>query len=466
NIEEETDARARSLLGGLHTYSPPKDGNNLTLTIDTSIQYIVEQQLDELMTNSMPKSATVIVMEPKTGKVLAMGNRPSFDPNSYTKYPDAVWQNPAITSQYEPGSTFKIITASTAVEEGTTSANKLYKDPGYLDVDNHRITNWDSGKSVLGTVPLIKGMEQSSNVVLGQVGLELGRETFFKYIRGFGFGQPTGIDLPGEATGTLLKEQRTSKFEQATMSFGQANAATPLQMITAVSAVANGGTLFRPYVVEKITDPQGNLIRENKPVPVRQVISKYTSEQLKTMLESVVANGTGGNARIQGYRIAGKTGTAQKVEENGKYSEDHYIASFIGFAPADDPRIAVLVIVDSASKGAFRGGEIAAPRFKAIVEQTLQYLNVPRSGNSSEPPLEVTPTTRPTAKPVVPERKPGTGEGIVPDLTGRTMSEVGEMLSKQGLRMNFVGSGLAVSQDIPPGKVVSVGTVITVKFEP
>ncbi len=466
-LSEETDARDSGILGGVHTYEPPRDGDNLTLTIDSNIQYVVEQQLDDLMVKSKPKRAIIIVMDPKSGKILAMANRPSFDPNDYSKYLETDRRDMAINPQYEPGSIFKVVTLAAALEEGTTNPDKQYKDPGYLIVDNQRITNWDTGSRSPGMIGLTKGFEESSNVVFGQVGLELGRDKFFKYLRGFGFGQPTGVDLPGEASGTLLKQQTTSKFELATMAFGQANAVTPLQMLTAVCAVANGGTLYRPYVVDKVTDAQGSVLQQNKPVAVRQVISKHTADTVTQMMEDVVYHGTGSLAQINGYQVAGKTGTAQKVGPDGKYSETDYIGSFIGFAPADNPRLAVLVVVDSAQKGSPLGGNVAAPRFKAIVEQSLQYLNVPPTGTSEAPPLQIQPAAGKTQpKPVVPERTPAAGEGVVPDLTGSTMSEAGDLLSKQGLRMNFVGTGLATSQSYPPGKVLTKGTVITVNFSP
>jgi len=466
-ISEETDARSGSLLGGIHSYLPPQDGSNLALTIDSNIQYLVDQQLNQIVSEAAPASAIIIVMDPKTGKILAMGDRPSFDPNEYSKFPEPSRRNLGISTQYEPGSTFKIITGSAALEEGTTSPNKTYRDPGYLVVDKQRITNWDSGNSAPGLITFTQGMEQSSNVVLGQVGLELPRDIFFKYIRGFGFGQQTGVDLPGEATGTLLREQKTSRFEQATMSFGQANAVTPLQMVSAISAIANGGTLYKPYVVDQVMDSEGNVTKQYAPTPVRQVISQNTSDQLKLILEKVVTSGTGQLAKVEGYRVAGKTGTAQKVDATGKYSSKDFIASFIGFAPVDVPKFAIIVIVDSPSKGGYHGGEVAAPKFQAIVQQVLAYMNVPPSEVQKGAPLELTPgSAKPQPKPFLPERKPNPGEGVVPDLSGRSMSEVGELLSKQGLRMNFVGSGLAVSQDYPPGKVVMAGTVITVKFEP
>ncbi len=468
-ISQETDAKARSLVGGVHSYRAPVDGRNLGLTIDTNIQYIVEQQLDDIVNSVNPKGASIIVMDPRTGRILAMGNRPSFDPNDYKKYPEPNRRNLAITNQYEPGSTFKIITAASALEEGTTSPDKMYIDKGYLDIGKQRITNWDTDRLNHGSISLTKGMELSSNVVLGQVGLEMARDTFFKYIRGFSFGQKTGIDLPGEAVGQLLQEEDTSPFEQATMSFGQANAATPLQMITAISAVANGGILYKPYIVDKVTDDQGNVLVENKPTPLRQVISKNTSDQMRSILEGVVSKGTGQTAKIPGYKVAGKTGTAQKVDEQtGKYSTTDYVASFVGFAPADDPKIAVLCIIDSPQTGELhQGGILAGPRVKEIISKSLQYLGVPPSYTAGkEVPLGAQPSNKLHPKPVTPERTPNPGEGVVPDLTGRTMIEVGDMLSQRGLRMNFIGTGLVVRQDPPPGKVLPAGSIVTVTFSP
>ncbi|HEX3014836.1 MAG TPA: penicillin-binding transpeptidase domain-containing protein [Desulfobacteria bacterium] len=470
-LSEETDARDRGLLGGVHSYNPPQDGDNAQLTINTNIQYIVEQQLDEIMSSVKPKSATILVMDPNNGKVLAMGNRPSYDPNDFQKFSEADRRNLAVSMQYEPGSTFKTITASAALEEGTSSPDKEYYDPGYLYIDGMKIGNWDTGDTAPhGSITLTRGMELSANVVFGQVGLEMPRSTFFKYVRGFGFGQPTGIDLPGEAAGELLPEQSTGRFEQATMSFGQANAATPLQMLTAISAVANGGTLYKPYVVDRVTNQNGNLVEQNKPTAVRQVISQSTSIQMRQMLEDVVNHGTAPEGKVQGYTVAGKTGTAQKVDATGHYSTKDFIASFAGFAPAMNPKVAILVIIDSPSVGEFhQGGILAGPRFAAIMSKTLMYLNIPPDApvdSGSNSLVNLAPTAKTQPKPVIPERTPQPGEGVVPDVSGETMSEAGERLSKQGFRMNFTGYGLAAEQDFPPGKVLPVGTVISVRFSP
>lgn len=465
-ISAETDARSRDLIDGVHSYEPPQNGDNLVLTIDSNIQYIVEQQIDQIMKDTQPLDAVIIVMDPNNGKIVAMANRPTFDPNNYAAYPPALWNNQAVSWQYEPGSTFKIITSSAAMEEGTSSPDKLYNDPGYLKVQGQTITNWNTGTYQGGMFSLTKGMEMSSNVVLGQVALEMGVNRFYKYLRGFGFGKPTGVDLPGEAWGQVLDQNTVSQFELATMGFGQANAVTPLQLITAISAVANGGTLYKPYVVDKVLNPDGQVVLQNKPEAVRQVISQTTADLERGILEKVVTNGTGQNAEINGYVVAGKTGTAQKVMPDGKYSPTDYIASFAGFAPADHPRLVTLVVVDSPKKALAEGAVVAAPYFHNIMQQALAYYNVPpnNASNATVPSLPPSPTI--VDKPVVPQRSPGPGEGVVPDLTGKTMSEVGQLLSQQGLRMNFTGTGMAASQSYPPGAVVAQGTVVNVNFSP
>ncbi len=353
------------------------------------------------------------------------------------------------------------------MEEGTSSPDKLYNDPGYLDVDGQQIINWNTGAGGNpGWITLTRGMEVSSNVVLGQVIQGLGKTKFYKYLYGFGFGQPTGVDLPGEAAGQVMDEKTVNNFELATMAFGQGNAVTPLQLVTAVSAVANGGTLYKPYVVDKILDDQGNVVKQFEPTFVRHVIAKSTAELEKGIMEKVVTDGTGQRAEINGYVVAGKSGTAQKVGSNGKYSANNYIASFIGFAPADNPRLVTLVIVDSPHNIDAEGGVVAAPVFQKIMQQSLAYLNVLPSTSGQSAPPDLQPGPQLESKPVVAQRKPGPDEGVVPDLTGMTMTQAGETLSAQGFRMNFVGTGLATSQGNAPGQVLAKGSIITVTFSP
>lgn len=463
---EQVDTSQHSILDTLQQSEPAQPGDNLTLTINPTIQFLVDQQLDKLMQTSKAKDAVILAMDPQTGRILGIGSRPTFDPNHYVDSPPADWVNRAISMTYEPGSTFKIITGSAAIEEGAITPDERFPDPGYIRVGSHTITNWDPGPH--GDPTFTQGMELSSNVVLSQVGLKLGKDKFYTYLKAFGFGAKTGVDIGGEESGLIYPKDKVGNIELATMSFGQTNLVTPIQLLTAISAVANGGTLYKPYIVDKITTPDGKLVQQNKPTPVRQVISKATANQMTQVLEQVVQNGTGYKAQIPGINVAGKTGTAQKVDpKTGQYSSKDFIASFAAYAPAENPKIAVLVIADS-PQGDHDGGVICAPRAKPILEGALQYYGIPVAQDTQTTVSLSTSNSsvRPTPKPVTPERTPGPGEAVVPDLTGLTMRQVGETLAKQELHFNFTGSGLANGQTPSPGKVVPKGTIINIKFQP
>ena len=465
---QEQDTRARSILDALHQNDPTRPGNCITLTLDSTIQYFVEQQLNELQQATKANSVTILAMDPMTGRILGMGSRPSFDPNEYDKATPDARRNLAIGMSYEPGSTFKIITGSAALEEGVIHPNDTFPDPGYLRIPPRIITNWDSDQKPHGNPTFTQGMELSSNVVLAQVGLKLGKESFYTYLKAFGFGSKTGIDISGEESGLLLPLDKVRDIDLATMSFGQTNSVTPVQLLTAISAVANGGTLYRPYIVDKITTPDGQLVQLQKPTPIRQVISKATAMQMTKILEQVVSAGTGHLAKIPGIKVAGKTGTAQKVDpKTGQYSTTDFIASFAAYAPAEDPKIAVLVIIDSPKEGgSHQGGTLGGPRAKAIIEGALQYYGLPVA-KDTESTVTISPSdsaVRPSPKPVIPERTPLSGEVIIPDLTGMTMRQVGVTLAKLELHFNFAGSGLAYLQSPQAGKVVVKGTTIDVKF--
>lgn len=467
-LSQETDTRARTILDAANQNDTGSAGQQLTLTIDSTIQYFIEQQLDELQKSTNANSVTILAMDPMTGKVLGMGSRPTFDPNEYTKTSAEVRKNLALSLTYEPGSTFKPITGSAALEEGAVTPDETFLDPGFLNIPPRTITNWDSDQKPHGNPTFTEGMMLSSNVVLAQVGKKLGKDNFYKYLSAFGFGSKTGIDIAGEESGLLLLIDKVREIDLATMSFGQTNAVTPIQLLTAISAIANGGTLYRPYVVDKISSSDGTLIQQQKPTPVRQVISKATATQMTSILEQVVSNGTGGLAKINGINVAGKTGTAQKVDpKTGEYSTTDFIASFAAFAPAEDPKIAVLIVIDTPKTSeSHQGGTLAAPIAKAIIEGALQYYGIPVS-NDTEGTVTMLPTdtaVRPTAKAVVPERTPLAGEVVIPDLTGMAMRQVGDTLLKAELHFNFIGSGLVNKQDPLPGKVVIKGTTINVNF--
>lgn len=448
-----------------------KAGDNLTLTLDSTIQYLIEQQLDSTMADTKAKSVTILAMDPSSGKIIGMGSRPTFNPNDYQNSTPEERRNRAISMVYEPGSTFKIITGSAALEEGAITLDDKFEDKGYLQIGPRVITNWDSDLRGSGMLTFTEGMEHSSNVVLAQVGLKLGKEPFYTYLKAFGFGTKTGIDIAGEESGLLVSKNQARDIELATMSFGQANLVTPLQLLTAISAVANGGTLYKPYIVDKVTAPDGTVVQQNKPTPVRQVISQKTSAQMVDVLTKVVTEGTGQAAQIPGINVAGKSGTAQKIDPaTGEYSATDYIASFAAFAPAEKPKIAILVVVDSPQEGDHQGGTVAAPRAKAILQGALQYYGVPVANNT---PNDITASesgqnqnVRPTPQAVSPERTPGSDEVAVPDFTGLTMRQAGQKLAELKLHFNFTGSGLVYEQDPAPGKVVSIGTMVRLKFSP
>ena len=368
---------------------------------------------------------------------------------------------------YEPGSTFKILTGSGALEEGAITPDERFKDPGYLRVGPRLITNWDSDQKPHGSPTFTEGMKLSSNVVLAQVGMKLGKDSFYTFLKAFGLGVKTGIDIAGEESGLLVPKDKSLEIDLATMSFGQANLVTPIQLLTAVSAIANGGTLYKPYIVDKVTAPDGKLIRQNQPIAVRQVISKATAAQMTNILEQVVSDGTGSLAKIPGVKVAGKTGTAQKVDPKaGGYSTTDYIASFAAFAPTENPKIAILIVLDTPKGIIHQGGQIAAPRAKTLLEGALQYYGVPVAKDtlSTISVSSTDPAVRPVPKPLVPERTPLGGEVIVPDITGLTMRQAGAALSKNELHFDFSGSGIVSKQTPAGGKIVTKGSTVVVKF--
>ncbi len=466
---QERDTGSRLIPETLHQIELSQPGSNLTLTLDSTIQHFVEQTLEEAMNTTKSLRATILAMDPMTGRILGMGSRPTFDPNYYSDSSPDERRNLAISMSYEPGSTFKILTGSGALEEGAITPDERFNDPGYLRVGPRLITNWDSDLKPHGSPTFTEGMKLSSNVVLAQVGMKLGKDNFYTFLKAFGLGVKTGIDIAGEESGLLVPKDKSLEIDLATMSFGQANLVTPIQLLTAVSAIANGGTLYKPYIVDKINTPKGKLIRQNQPTAVRQAISKATAVQMTDILEKVVSEGTGSLAKIPGVKVAGKTGTAQKVDpKTGGYSTTDYIASFAAFAPAENPKIAVLIVLDTPQGIVHQGGQLAAPRAKNLLEGALQYYGVPVA-NDTQSTISVSPSdpiVRPAPKPLVPERTPLSGEVIVPDLIGLTIRQAGAALSKNELHFDFSGSGLVSEQTPAAGKVVAKGTTIVVKFSP
>lgn len=514
-IITEKDATGREIPQALHDYEPPVPGNNVVLTIDETIQYFAERELDAIVSQYNPVGATILVMEPKTGEILAMGSRPDFDPAKYNEFPAESRRNGAIQLNYEPGSVFKIVTSAAALEEGIVTPNSSFYDPGYIVVGDRRVKCWRYPRSH-GAETFTQVVQNSCNPGFVKVGLDMGKEKFYKYINAFGFGAKTGVNLAGEAAGIIIPEKKVTPINLATISIGQSISVTPLQMITAMSAVANDGVLMKPQIVKEIRDSKGKVIKKIQPEQVRPVVSKSTAVQLRGILESVVSEGTGNRAYLEGYRVAGKTGTAQKAGKGG-YVQGKYIASFGGFAPADDPKIAILVVIDEPRTYEHQGGVIAAPAFKNIAKDTLRYLNVTPQLSPEEiknkvdqaevlvPDIVNTPLDE--ARVVLQQaglgiKTEGQGDWVinqtpkggvkvaagteiivnlgsqiqieksaggtvaVPDLKGLTMREAGQRLGKLGLQFNPMGSGVAVQQNPPPGTKLKAGTMVSVTFSP
>lgn len=508
----EYDAAGHEIPESTRKYIQPEQGLNVVLTIDQTIQYIAERELDKIMQERSPKSATIIVMDPRTGEILALANRPDFDPNKFHNYPAKARRNAAVADSYEPGSTFKIITLAAALEEGVTNRQEQFYDPGYIKVNGETIHCW-AGEGH-GSQTLAEVVQNSCNPGFVTLGLRLGAQRFYKYIHGFGYGSHLGIELPGEAKGIVIPEKQVKPVDLATISMGQANSVTPLQMVTALSAVVNGGKLMKPHIVKELSSREGEVVKRYKPQVVRQIVSEETSRLEREMLEGVVTKGSGRNAYIEGYSVGGKTGTAQKPAPGGGYSTTDYVASFIGFAPVDDPQLVAIVVVDTPKGYPYYGGTVAAPAFREVMRDSLRYLEVPvryRPGDKvtdeemSVVPLVINLPVQEADKVLreaglesehsgsgqivygqVPldgvKVKKGSkvllnlqktdgahdGERVVPDLKGKSMRDAAELLGVMGLVLIPEGepfpTGIAGEQEPAPGTRLPQGGQVKVRF--
>ncbi len=360
-------------------YEKPQNGINIKLTIDLDLQLAIERELDNVISKYTPEHAMIMAMNPKSGEVLAMASRPNFDPNNYQEYDtETINRNLPIWMTYEPGSTFKIMTLSSTVEEKTVNLfEDHFYDGGSIHVDGATIHCWKSGGH--GDQTYLNVVENSCNPGFVSLGQKLGVDKLMGYITNFGFGTKTGIDLNGESNGILFKPSKMGPVELATTSFGQGISVTPIQQVTAVSAAINGGNLYQPYLVKEMLEPETNsIIKDFEPILKRKVISDESSKMVRYALESVVANGSGRNAYIENYRVGGKTGTAQKVE-NGHYMSGNYIVSFMGFMPADDPEIVVYVAIDHPLGITQYGGTVSAPIAKNVLETAINIFGFKES---------------------------------------------------------------------------------------
>lgn len=371
----EGDPKGRELYGALRELDPGKDGMNLTLTIDENIQYIAERELEKQIRKFQALSGMCIVMDVKTGEILALASKPDFDPNSYQKTRSKYW-HPSFLDPYEPGSTFKVITVAAAIEEGVISSRSTLKAMDSIVVGGKVIKNAHPIDWPGEYITVSEMLEQSINTGSVQVGLKLGPKKFYQYIKAFRFGERTGFGLQGESRGIIRHWTRWYKPDIAMITFGQSIAVTPLQLLSAVAALANDGKMVKPHLVKKIESNDGTLVKIFTPEIRGKAVSEKTAQEVKGLMRNVVLRGTGHRADINGFAVCGKTGTAQKAILGGRgYMKDHYISSFIGFAPFENPKVATLVIIDDPKEKSW-GGEVCAPVFKEVMEYALRYLNV------------------------------------------------------------------------------------------
>ncbi|MDT8441646.1 MAG: penicillin-binding protein [Desulfuromonadales bacterium] len=464
------DAFGRGLGSSTPQIQGASRGHDLYLTVDKNLQHIVERELLAGLRAAKAKAATALMIEPATGKVLAMASYPEFNPNSISEYRPAQWRNRAICDSYEPGSTFKVVLMAAALNEGLVGPGQHFDcENGSFRVGGRTIRDHKKFAD-LTTTEIIK---YSSNIGSAKIGKLLERETFYKYIRDFGFGGHTGIDLPGEVSGILSAPNRWFEIDLAAISFGQGISVTPLQLATAVSAIANGGYLMEPFVVDRVVDSQGALVRQVQPKVVRRVISRDVARTVTQMMVTTTEEGgTAIRARVPGYRVAGKTGTAQKVDAvTGGYSVDKRVASVIGFLPADDPKVTILVVLDEPSNGVY-GGVLAAPVFARIAAQTMQYLKVApgQSGRGDDvpPPLDRLLVSGDLGESprIQPVEVAGSDGPVMPDFYGMTYRQVLNLMGERQLNVSFRGHGRVVEQSHRAGSAVPYNSPVWVRLAP
>jgi len=458
-----TDARRRPT--GI-AEKPSTDGNTVVLTIDERIQHVAERELARAVKQTQAISGFVAVLEPRTGEVLALANRPTFNPNHFGDFPRSDRRNRAVLDAFEPGSIFKIITAAAGLESGVVVPDEIIDcGNGSIDVAGTRIND----HAVFTRLAFRDVIAHSSDVGVIRVAQRVGAEGFDRYVRRFGFGEPTEVGLPGEASGILRPTSRWSALSLASLSFGQEIGVTALQMTSAVGAVANGGYLMRPRIVRQIEDPSGRVVQQFKPLAVRRVLEPETVDTLTAILRSVVTSGTGRRAAISGYSVAGKTGTAQKIDASGGYSMIDHVASFVGFAPVSRPAVVVLVSLDTPRGPNNEGGDVAAPVFARVTEMALRYLAIPPDDSSRVirmvpwSPEHVTRVSSPAPEPPPP---PSAGPGRMPDLRGRSAREAAIAAARRGLIVELSGSGRVVEQSPAPGAEIASGGACRLVLSP
>jgi cell division protein FtsI (penicillin-binding protein 3) len=460
------DALGREIAMGKVPFEKEDHYRNIVLTIDKSIQHIVETELGRGVEKWGAKGGIAIAMDPFTGKILAITSYPTFNPNQFIQYRSKTWRNRAVSDAFEPGSLFKVFLAAAALEEKIVrSSDSFFCENGSYTVYDRTIH--DTSKH--GWLTFQQIIKFSSNIGASKVGEKMGRERFYRYISAFGFGEKTKIGLPGEGNGIVHHPRYWPPVALDTISYGQGISATGIQLVTALSAIANGGYLMKPHVVEKIMDEKGKVVQSFQPETIRKVISEETAKKVTTLLRATTERGgTGEGAVPTGYDVAGKTGTAQKVDSLlGGYSEDRYTSGFMGFAPAEEPKLVLLVIVDE-PQGNTYGGVVAAPIFRAIMEKVLPYLHVVpkgtmivKNGLNSAQVKEVSET-----QPIIDEVRVGKGTTtvVMPDLTGLSMRNALSRMEGRGIIIKVSGNGKVVEQTPRPGTVIEKGDICYLKF--
>jgi len=460
------DALGREIAMGKVPFEKEDHYRNIALTIDKPIQHITEAELDRGVEKWGAKGGMAIAMDPLTGKVLAMASYPTFNPNQFIQSRAKSWRNGAVSDVFEPGSLFKVFLAAAALEEHLVRpSDSFFCENGSYTVYDRTIH--DTSKH--GYLTFQQIIKFSSNIGASKVGEKMGKERFYRYISAFGFGEKTGIHLPGEGKGILRHPRYWPPVALDTISFGQGISVTGIQLVTALSAIANGGFLMKPYVVEKIMNEKGEVIQSFRPETVRKVVSGETAKKVTMLLKAATEKGgTGEGAVPAGYEVAGKTGTAQKVDSLlGGYSENRYISGFMGFAPVEDPKLALLVVIDEPQGGNY-GGVVAAPIFKAIMEKALPCLQVvPKGAKVVKNELDSAPRKdRPGSQPLINGIKVGKGAEtiVMPDLTGLSMRNALSRMEGRGLIIKVSGNGKVVEQAPRPGTVVERGDICFLKF--
>ena len=432
-ISLKRDARGKQIMYSPVDIEEKTRGFDVELTIDSQIQYIVEKELRKGVEKMDGDAGMALLMEPNTGEILAMASYPFFNPNRFSEFPNKTRRNLPVWYTFEPGSTLKVFLAAAVLEEKLANPNTKY------DCENGRRK---VGPKIIkdthphGLLTVSEVIEVSSNICASKMGETIGKKSLYRYLTDFGFGNKLGIDLPGEPGGSLQKTKKWGPVELATISFGQGISVTALQLASALSAIANGGDLMKPYIVKKISTPGGETVTNNKPEIIKKVISYDTAKQVASIMEGVVDNGTGKNAQISGYSVAGKTGTAQIPNPNtGGYFKEKYMASFVGFAPVNDPKITLIVVVENPRESIY-GGSVSAPIFKSITEKVLFHLNTPT--NSSF-----------------------TGTKIMPNFKGKSTRDILRWADDNGVEVEFSGSGFSDTQSPVPGEEIKEDTICT-----